>query len=156
APMLKNDRRRLERAYSLNFSLPGTPMIFYGEEIGMGENLDLPERWSVRTPMQLSSDAHGGFSAAKPDDALRPMRADGQYGYRKVNATDQRQDPASLLNWMAQLIRTRKECPEFGWGDAQVISTDVPEVFAQRSDWKDGGAALAVHNFSSKPCEVTL
>jgi maltose alpha-D-glucosyltransferase / alpha-amylase len=156
APMLKNDRRRLELAYSLLFSLPGTPMIFYGEEIGMGENLDLPARWSVRTPMQWTSGPNGGFSTAGAEDVVRPMVSGGAYCYRKTNATDQRQDPDSLLNWMAQLIRARKECPEFGWGDSEIVRTDVPAVFAQRSDWKDGGVALAVHNFSRKPCEVTL
>lgn len=156
APMMKNDRRRLELAYSLLFSLPGTPMIFYGEEIGMGENLDLPARRSVRTPMQWTSGRNGGFSTAREEDIVRPMMSAGANGFRKTNATDQRQDPGSLLNWMAQLIRARKECPEFGWGESEIVRTDVPAVFALRSDWKDGGVALAVHNFSREPCEVTL
>lgn len=154
--MLKGDRRRLEMAYSLLFSLPGTPMIYYGEEIGMGENLDLPARWSMRTPMHWSSAENGGFSEASSDKLPRPMQAGGAFGYSQTNVTVQRQDPGSLLNWMAQLIRARKECPEFGWGDAEVVSTDVPSVFAQKSDWDDGGVALAVHNFSRDPCDVTL
>jgi maltose alpha-D-glucosyltransferase / alpha-amylase len=156
APMLKGDRRRIELAYSLLFSLPGTPMIFYGEEIGMGENLDLPARWSMRTPMQWSSAENGGFSDVPEGDLVRPMPSDGAFGYRKTNVTDQRQIQGSLLNWMAQLIRARKECPEFGWGESEIVRTDVPAVFAQRSDWDDGGVALAVHNFSREPCDVTL
>jgi maltose alpha-D-glucosyltransferase / alpha-amylase len=156
APMMNGDRRRMELAHSLLFSLPGTPMIFYGEEIGMGENLDLPARWSVRTPMQWSGDANGGFSTASEADIVRPMQAGGAFGYRKVNVTKQRPDPGSFLNWMANLIRARKECPEFGWGESEVIKTDVPAVYAQKSSWRDGGTAIAVHNFSREPCEVTL
>ncbi|HUG13722.1 MAG TPA: alpha-amylase family protein [Thermomicrobiales bacterium] len=156
APMLKGNRRRLELAYSLLFSLPGTPMIFYGEEIGMGENLDVPARGSVRTPMQWSSAPNGGFSTANAADLVRPMRAEKPYGYRGANVTDQRQERNSLLNWMAHLIRARKECPEFGWGDAEIIRTDVPSVLAQRSHWKDGGVAVAAHNFSREACDVTL
>lgn len=122
----------------------------------MGENLDVPGRLAMRTPMQWSSGPNGGFSTLESGDLVRPMMADGAYGYRAVNATDQRQDRESLLNWMAALIRARKENPEFGWGDVTVIATDQPSVFAHRCDWEDGGVAIAVHNLSSDPCDVTL
>jgi maltose alpha-D-glucosyltransferase / alpha-amylase len=97
APMLGNDRRRLELAYSLLFSLPGTPMLQYGDEIGMGDDLSLPERECARTPMQWTERAHGGFSRA--EKVVRPVIDDDEYGYRKVNVADQRRDPDSLLNW---------------------------------------------------------
>jgi maltose alpha-D-glucosyltransferase/alpha-amylase len=156
APMLGGDRKRLEMAYSLQFSLPGTPMIFYGEEIGMGENLDLPERVAVRTPMQWSPAPNGGFSSAPDQQLVRPMTPGGKYGYRRVNVTAQRADPGSLLNWFATLIRTRKECPEFGWGQTTVLNADQPSVFAHCSAWNDGGIAVAIHNLSREPCDVTI
>ena len=156
ATMFGGNRKRLEMAYCLLFSLSGTPMLFYGEELGMGENLDLPERMSVRTPMQWSAGQNGGYSTAKPDDLVRPMVTTGKYGYRRVNVLDQRRDAGSLLNWMAQLIRARKECPEFGWGVGEPVSTNAPTVYAQRNEWSDGGVAVAVHNLSRQPCEVTL
>jgi maltose alpha-D-glucosyltransferase/alpha-amylase len=156
APMLGGDRKRLEMAYSLQFSLPGTPMIFYGEEIGMGENLDLPERVAVRTPMQWSPAPNGGFSSAPDQQLVRPMTPGGKYGYRRVNVTAQRADPGALLNWFATLIRTRKECPEFGWGQTTVLNADQPSVFAHCSAWNDGGIAVAIHNLSREPCDVTI
>jgi maltose alpha-D-glucosyltransferase/alpha-amylase len=109
-PMLGNDRRRLELAFSLLFSLPGTPMMQYGDEIGMGDNLRLPERECARTPMQWTRGRHGGFSRAKK--IVRPVIGDAVYGYAKVNVADQRRDPHSLLNWTERMIRMRRECPE--------------------------------------------
>lgn len=122
----------------------------------MGENLDVPGRLAMRTPMQWSADANGGFSTLDGGELVRPMMKDGEFGYRKVNATDQRQDSGSLLNWMANLIRARKENPEFGWGTTTIIHADHPSVFAHRCEWDDGGVAIAVHNLSSEPCDVTL
>lgn len=109
-PMLRNNRRRLELAFSLLFALPGTPMMQYGDEIGMGDNLRLPERECARTPMQWTSDPHGGFSRARR--VVRPAIADEEFGFQKVNVADQRRDPHSLLNWTERMIRTRRECPE--------------------------------------------
>ena len=109
APMLDNDRRRLELAFSLLFTLPGTPMLQYGDEIGIGEDLTLPERESARTPMQWSSEKHGGFSTA--DRPVRPVVSDPIYGYQRVNVEAQRRDPQSLVNWIERKIRMRKECP---------------------------------------------
>ena len=120
APMLGNDRRRIELANSLLFTLPGTPVMRYGDEIGMGDDLDLPERYSVRTPMQWSPHRHGGFTTGR-----RPIRRvidDPVYGYQQVNVADQRRDPNSLLNWTERIIRTRKECAEIGWGDWKIAA----------------------------------
>jgi maltose alpha-D-glucosyltransferase/alpha-amylase len=123
APMLDGDLARLRSAYSTLFSLPGAPIIFYGEEIGMGENLALPERMSVRTPMQWTPYDHGGFSSAPPDRLVRPMNAGGEYGFERVSVGSQRAVPTSLLNWLAALMRTRCECGEIGGGAWRVLDT---------------------------------
>ena len=152
APML-GDRRRLELAYSLMFSLPGTPVLYYGDEIGMGDDLTLPERDSVRTPMQWSSDRNAGFSTA--DKLVAPVVATGPYGYENVNVERQRRDPDSLLRWMTRLIRLRIECPEIGWGDWKLVATRSPHVLALLYRWR-GTAVLCLHNFDEQPHEVTL
>jgi maltose alpha-D-glucosyltransferase / alpha-amylase len=151
APMLKGDRRRLELAYSLMFTLPGTPVLRYGDEIGMGDNLDLPERAAARTPMQWSTEPHGGFT--KNDHPVVPVIEQGPYGYAQVNAAAERRDPNSLLNWMERIIRMRKEVPEIGWGDFAILATGHPGVLAMRYDWRNN-AVLFVHNFTEMPCET--
>src|SRR4051794_15939269 len=125
APML-GDRRRLELAYSLMFSLPGTPVLRYGDEIGMGDDLRLKERNAIRTPMQWSSGENGGFSTAK--ELVRPAIASGPYGFESVNVDDQLRDPSSLLRWMIGMIRIRKQCPEVGDSEWQVLATGNPQV----------------------------
>jgi maltose alpha-D-glucosyltransferase/alpha-amylase len=145
-PMLGNDRKKLELAFSLLFSLPGTPMMQYGDEIGIGDDLRLPERECARTPMQWTSDRHAGFSRAKK--VVRPVISDGAYGYKKLNVADQRRDPESLLNWTERMIRVRKECPEISWGNFVVLRTNVPEVLAIRYDWRNT-SLLTLHNFSN-------
>ena len=110
APMLNNDRRQMELVYSLLFSLPGTPVLRYGDEIGMGEDLSLPERNSVRTTMQWSREAHGGFSAFEGKKLPLPVIKDGEFGYQKKNVHDQMRDPKSLLNWFERIVAARKEC----------------------------------------------
>ncbi len=151
APMLKGDRRRLELAYSLVFTLPGTPVLRYGDEIGMGDNLDLPERVAARTPMQWSTEPHGGFT--KSDRPVVPVIEQGPYGYAQVNAAVERRDAHSLLNWMERIIRMRKEVPEIGWGDFAILATGNPGVLAMRYDWRNN-AVLFVHNFTEMPCEI--
>jgi maltose alpha-D-glucosyltransferase / alpha-amylase len=153
APMLHNDRQRLELAYSLMFTLPGTPVLRYGDEIGMGDNLDLPERYSARTPMQWSADRHGGFSTARR--IIRPVIDDPIYGYERVNAADQRRDPNSLLNWMERVIRMRKECPEISWGEWTILPVGSDEVLALRYDYRDR-TSVFLHNVGDKPCAVRL
>ena len=155
APMVDGDLRRLRLAYSLMFTLPGTPVINYGEELGMGDDLSLEERNPARTPMQWSSEPNGGFSTAPSDQLALPVVAQGKYSYKNLNVIDQRRDPNSLLNWMERAIRMRKECPEFGWGTWQIIETGNPCVFAHRSSWRSG-VVIAVHNLAKESCTVTL
>ena len=147
-PMLEGDQKRLRLVYSLLFSLPGTPVLFYGEEIGMGENLDIAGRYSVRTPMQWTSEENGGFSTAKSKDVVRPL-PEGDFGPKTVNVADQRRDPDSLLNWMERIIRRRKECPEWGWGKMSFLDVSTPAVMGHRCDWA-GRTLAAFHNLSGK------
>jgi maltose alpha-D-glucosyltransferase / alpha-amylase len=154
-PMVGGDQRHQELVYSLLFSLPGSPVLRYGEEIGMGDDLSLPGRMSVRTPMQWSNDPNGGFSTAPSDRLVRPLVSGGEFGYQTINVDAQRRDQTSLLNFMLRLIRTRKECPEFGEGQLTVLETGDPRVFAHFCEWK-GGLALAIHNLSNEPCTVRL
>ncbi|KON79952.1 alpha-amylase family protein [Azoarcus sp. PA01] len=155
APMLGNDRRRIELAHSLLLTLPGTPVLRYGDEIGMGDDLSLPARESVRTPMQWNDEANGGFSSATPDRLALPPIADGQFGYSTVNVQAQRRDPDSLLNWLERALRRRKECPEFAFGECTWIDTDQQHVLAQRFDLGDS-TCFAVHNLSSKRVKFLL
>jgi maltose alpha-D-glucosyltransferase / alpha-amylase len=154
-PMLGGDPRQLELVYSLLFALPGTPVLRYGEEIGMGDELALPGRLGVRTPMQWSAEPNAGFSAAPPERMVRPVVSGGRFGYETVNVDAQRRDPGSLLNFMLRLVRTRKECPEFGEGEMTVLETGDPSVLAHCCEWR-GGLALAVHNLSGEPRTATL
>jgi maltose alpha-D-glucosyltransferase/alpha-amylase len=144
APMLGNDRRRLELALSLLFSLPGTPMMLYGDEIGMGDNLSLPERECARTPMQWTRERHGGFTLG--DRPIQRVIDDDEYGYQRVNVADQRRNPESLLNWTERMIRMRRECPEISWGSFEITPTSAPAVLAIRYEWR-GTYLLTLHNF---------
>ena len=153
APMLGGDRRRLELAYSLMCTLPGTPVIRYGDEIGMGDNLDLPERNCARTPMQWSTEPHAGFTES--DKPCSPVIDKGPYGYEHVNVAKQRRDPNSMLNWTERIIRMRKEVPEVGWGDFKVIATRDPAVLVIRYDWRNN-SVLFVHNLDEKPREISF
>lgn len=151
ASMLDGDRRRLELAYSLMFTLPGTPVIRYGDEIGMGDDLSLPERNCARTPMQWSNEPHGGFTkGAKP---VLPVISGGPYGFENVNAAIQRRHPESLLNWTERIIRMRKEVPEIGWGDFAIIECHDPAVLIIRYDWRNN-SVLFIHNLDAKPSEI--
>jgi maltose alpha-D-glucosyltransferase/alpha-amylase len=152
APMLQ-DRQHLELANSLVFSLPGTPVIRYGDELAMGDDLSLPEREAIRTPMQWSDEAQGGFSANPK--TVHPVISEGEYGYKKVNVATQRRDPDSFLNWTAKIIRLRKECPEIGWGKWEILETGSPHVLAMQYDWR-GNCILTVHNFSSEAQNIQL
>jgi maltose alpha-D-glucosyltransferase/alpha-amylase len=156
APMLGNDRRLLELAYALQFSLRGTPVLRYGEEIGMGDDLTLEGRDSIRTPMQWSLLPNGGFSSAKPEQLIRPVIADGEYGYEKVNVTRQRHDPASLLSWFERMIRTLREAPEVGAGTCKHVDVPAPTgVLVHRADGVTG-TMLFVHNLGPQAGTVDL
>jgi maltose alpha-D-glucosyltransferase/alpha-amylase len=151
APMLGNDRRLLELAYSLMFTLPGTPVLRYGDEIGMGDDLSLPERNCIRTAMQWSSEPHGGFTDARRSAV--PVIDDGPFGYEQLNVAAQRRDPDSLLNWIERVIRMRKELPEVGWGECDVIELDNPALLVLLYRWRNN-AVLFVHNVADEPCEA--
>jgi maltose alpha-D-glucosyltransferase/alpha-amylase len=153
ATMLNGDRRRMELAYSLLFTLPGTPVIRYGDEIGMGDDLSLPERNCARTPMQWSNEPRGGFT--KSDRPFLPVISGGPYGFEHVNAATQRRHPESLLNWTERIIRMRKEVPEIGWGNFQIVSSRDSAVLIIRYDWRNN-SVLFVHNFDSKPREISF
>ncbi|WP_458207887.1 alpha-amylase family protein [Haladaptatus sp. NG-SE-30] len=155
APILDGDRDRIELAYSLLFSLPGTPIVVYGDEIGMGEDLDQPGRFAVRTPMQWSDEQNAGFSTADPDDLVRPLVSDEEFGPEAVNVADQRADPDSMLNWTSRLIRTHDEFPELARGDCTLLDTNHPAMFAHASSL-DGDTLVAVHNLGDETATDTL
>jgi maltose alpha-D-glucosyltransferase / alpha-amylase len=151
APMLQGDRRRLELAYSLMMTLPGTPVLRYGDEIGMGDNLRLPERNCARTPMQWSTEPNAGFTShSRP---VLPVITDGPYGFRQLNVAAQRRDPDSFLNWMERLIRMRKETPEIGWGDFSFLPVRTPGVLVMEYTWRNN-SVLCIHNLAAEPREV--
>lgn len=147
------DRRHLELANSMMFALPGSPVMRYGDEIGMGEDLSLKERDAVRTPMQWSSERNGGFSTARK--TVHPVISAGPYGYKSINVDAQRRDPGSFLNWMIKMIRVRKECPEIGWGEWALLNTGAPGVLGMCYSWR-GNQVVALHNFNRQPQQVRL
>jgi trehalose synthase len=151
-PMLGGDPRRVRMAYSLLFSMPGTPTLFYGEEIGMGEDLAAEGRMAVRTPMQWTPGKNGGFSTAAPSRLVQPVAPDG-YAPEHVNAADQIRDPDSLWTFVRSLIVAYRDCPEIGWGDVEIVEQPHDQVLAHQC-LLDGSAVLAVHNLAAEP--VTL
>ncbi|MGH9265911.1 MAG: alpha-amylase family protein [Acidimicrobiales bacterium] len=155
APMLGNDRRRIQMAYSLQFTLPGTPVLRYGEEIGMGDDLSLKERDAIRTPMQWTGGPNAGFSTAPAEQLHRPVITGGDNGYETVNVEAQRRASDSLLHWMEQMLHTLRECPEFGIGTCTPIDTGHPAVLALHYE-APGGVMVALHNLSERPCTVDL
>ena len=156
APMLRADRRRIELAYALQFSLPGTPVIRYGEEIGMGEDLSLDGRESIRTPMQWDDTPNAGFSTAPAADLSRPVITRGPFGLKKVNVRAQQRDPDSLLRWFENLIHTLREAPEIGTGVCSVLDVPLPRsVLAHRFD-AESGSILLLHNLADEPVTLDL
>ncbi len=153
-PMLDGDPRRLRMAYSLLFSLPGTPVLFYGEEIGMGEELAAEGRNAVRTPMQWTSGRNGGFSDARPSRLPSPVVAGG-FGPEHVNVEAQLRDETSLLAFIGRLIRRYRQAPELGWGTFEVLDQPERSVLAHIVR-HDADATVAVHNLSAEPCTVPL
>jgi maltose alpha-D-glucosyltransferase/alpha-amylase len=128
-------------------------MMQYGDEIGMGDDLRLPERECARTPMQWTAGRNGGFSMAKT--VVRPVIDDRIYGYKKLNVAEQRRDPHSLLNWTERMVRNRKECPEISWGQFTVLRTNVTEVLAIRYDWRST-SLVTLHNFADRQVRMRL
>jgi trehalose synthase len=146
--MVGGDERRLRLAYSLMFSLPGTPVLFYGEEIGMAENLAVPGRFAVRTPMQWTGGPGGGFSTATRRRLTRQF-PDGLYSPDRVNVADQRRDPQSLWWFVRQLIRRYRQAPQIGWSTVEVLDHPEVAVLAHVCREPSGWAMLGVHNFGA-------
>lgn len=154
-PMLDDDPAHVRMAYSLLFSLPGTPTIFYGEEIGMGENLALDGRMAVRTPMQWDDRPNAGFSTVDEAGLVRPPTTGAFAASNGVNVVAQRDDPDSLMSWIRLLARRYRDCPELAWGPVTTMSCEPYGLLALRADWR-GGTILAVHNLTDKPLDATL
>jgi maltose alpha-D-glucosyltransferase / alpha-amylase len=152
APML-GDPRLVRLAQSLMLSLPGSPVIRYGEEIGMGDDLSLPERYPVRTPMQWSDAEHAGFTTG--EKPVRPVVDSGPYGYEHVNVSRQQREEGSHWRWLASMIQLRTECPEIGWGEWKVLPVRERGVLALEYRWR-GTALVCVHNFDAEPHEVSV
>ncbi len=145
-PMLGGDPRRVRMVYSLMFSLPGTPVLFYGEEIGMGENPEIEGRQAVRTPMQWSDDRNGGFSSAPRNRLVAPLPGDG-YAPAHINVQQQRSDPDSLLSFIRRLMSRYRTCPEIGWGRLEILDHDGEGVLAHAVA-SDFGRMIMLHNFT--------
>jgi maltose alpha-D-glucosyltransferase/alpha-amylase len=155
APMLDGDPRRIRLALSLLLSLPGTPLLLYCDELGMGEDLSRPERQALRAPMPWSNGRNGGFSTARADRLVAAPLTDDGFGHRRVNVATQHADPGSLLNWVRRAVSVKKACPEIGSGTCRVLETDQPAVLAHGCDWA-GGHFVAVHNLAHAPCSVRI
>ena len=157
APMLDNSRRRIELLNSLLFSLPGSPFLYYGDEIGMGDNIYLGDRDGVRTPMQWSADRNSGFSRADFEKLYFPVIMDPVYGYQSVNVEAQQRHPTSLLHWMRQIIMLRKQHQVFSRGNISFIKPENMKVLAFTRSYQDE-TVLCVFNlaFSSQPVQLNL
>jgi trehalose synthase len=153
-PMLEGDPRRIRMVYSLLFSLPGTPVLFYGEEIGMGEELAAPGRLAVRTPMQWTGGRNGGFSDAAPSRLAGPV-VQGGFGPGHVNVEAQRRDPDSLLSFVKLLVQRYRESPEMGWGAFEVLEQPHAAVLAHRVT-HDEASTVAIHNLGPDAVAVPL
>jgi maltose alpha-D-glucosyltransferase/alpha-amylase len=155
APLLENDRRKVELLNSLLFSMPGTPFLYYGDEIGMGDNIYLGDRDGVRTPMQWSPDRNGGFSRADPARLFLPAVQDPIYGYEAVNVEAQLRSPSSQLNWLRRLIAVRRNFKAFGRGSLRFLYPSNRKVLAYLREF-DGETILCVANLSRAPQAVEL
>ena len=157
APLLDNGRRQMEMLYSLLFSLPGSPVVYYGDEVGMGDNIYLGDRDGVRTPMQWSSDRNAGFSRADPAALYLPLLMDPVYGYQAVNVEAQERVATSFLHWLRRLLQVRKQHPVFGMGNYQPLYPENRRVFAFTRQL-GADVVLVVANLSrfAQPVELDL
>jgi maltose alpha-D-glucosyltransferase/alpha-amylase len=148
APLIDNDRRQAELLYSLLFTLPGSPVLYYGDEIGMGDNIYLGDRNGVRTPMQWSGDRNAGFSRADPSQLYQALLLDPIYHYHAINVEAQLRSSTSLLQWLRRLIRIRKKYPVFGRGTLKFVPCENRRVVAYLREYQDQ-AILVVNNLSA-------
>ena len=157
APLLENSRRRIELLHALLFTMPGTPVIYYGDEIGMGDNIYLGDRNGVRTPMQWTGDRNGGFSGADPARLYAPPVMDAVYGYQALNVEAQEHAPFSLLNWMKRMIGLRKQATVFGRGTIDFLPAENRKILAYVRRYQDE-TILCVANLarSVQPVELNL
>ena len=157
APLLDNSRRRIELMNSLLFSFPGTPVIYYGDEIGMGDNIYLGDRDAVRTPMQWTADRNGGFSKADPARLYLPPVMDPVYGYQAINVEAQQRNPSSLLHFMRRLIALRRQYRAFGRGSLEFLQSSNQKVLVYMRRYEEE-VILAVANLSrfAQPSELDL
>ncbi len=157
APLVDNDRRVAELLHALLFSMPGSPILYYGDEIGMGDNIYLGDRDGVRTPMQWTPDRNAGFSRADFARLYLPPLMDPVYGYQSVNVEAQMRNPSSQLHWMRRMLEVRRQHAVFGTGSFEVIPTDNPSVLTFLRE-EDDDMVLCVNNFSrfAQPAELPL
>ncbi|NNU49315.1 maltose alpha-D-glucosyltransferase [Rhizobium sp. WYCCWR 11279] len=155
APLMERDRRRIELMNGLLLSMPGTPVIYYGDEIGMGDNIYLGDRDGVRTPMQWSPDRNGGFSRADPARLVLPPVADPLYGFEAVNVEAQSTDAHSLLNWTRRMLALRGRHPAFGRGTLRFLSPENRKILAYLREY-EGEVLLCVASLSRLPQAVEL
>ena len=154
-PLLDNDRRKVELLNSIVFTLPGSPIIYYGDEIGMGDNIHLGDRNGVRTPMHWTADRNAGFSKADPSQLFLPVVADAVYGYQSVNIEAQKQATHSLLNWMRRMIAIRKKHKVFGRGTLEFLSPSNEKILAYIRAYEQQ-TVLLVHNLAESSQAVEL
>ncbi len=155
APLLDNDQRRIRLLYSMLFSFPGTPIIYYGDEIGMGDNIQLFDRNGVRTPMQWDGSQTAGFSTAAPASFYAPLIDQPPYSPQEVNVEDQKKDPASLYHYLRRLIHLRKLHPELATGSLQWLQVGTDKVAALRRE-RGGRWLAALHNLSAGPLDIRV
>jgi len=156
APLMERDRRRIELINSLLLSMPGTPVIYYGDELGMGDNIHLGDRDGVRTPMQWSSDRNGGFSRADPEQLVLPPVMGSLYGFDAVNVEAQSRDPHSLLNWTRRMLATRRAKQTFGRGTIRFLKPANRKILAYLRELPGEPTILCVANLSRAPQAVEL
>jgi maltose alpha-D-glucosyltransferase / alpha-amylase len=164
APLVDNDRRVAELLHALLFSLPGSPVLYYGDELMMGDNIYLGDRDGVRTPMQWTPDRNGGFSKADFARLYLPPLMDPVYGYQAVNVEGESRNPSSFLHWMRRMLEVRKQHPLFGTGRLEVLDAENPSVFAfvrehlDEAEGRDNDLVLCVNNLSrfAQPVELHL
>lgn len=155
APLMENDRRKIELLNSILFTMPGSPIIYYGDEIGMGDNIYVGDRDGVRTPMQWSPDRNAGFSRAEAARLYLPVIIDSVYGYQAINVEAQQRSPFSLLNWMKRLIQVRKQHIALGRGTIEFLEPENPHVLAYLRE-HEGDLILVVNNMAGTAQAVQL